>query len=77
MYKPNGRLIGHNKAIIIIIIIIIIIVNKKLYTHNTKGDVALTNISRETNYFSLWLCRVSKTQDIRSYSALGMFLACS
>ena len=21
------------------------------YIHNTKGDVALTNISRETNYF--------------------------
>ena len=25
--------------------------NAKLYTHNTVKDVALTNISRETNYF--------------------------
>ena len=42
----------------------------KLYMHNTTDDVAMTNISRETNI-------LSKSEVLRLSSASGMFLACS
>ena len=41
--------------------------------YNTTGDVALTNISRETNYFRDFVLRPNV---LRLSSALGM-LACS
>ena len=37
--------------------------------HNTKSDVALMSISRETNYFHDLGCAVSKTKVLRLSSA--------
>ena len=41
---------------------------RKFYKHNIIGDVALTNISRETNCHP-WFCGVFKTKVLRISSA--------
>ena len=46
--------------------------------HNTKGDVSLLNISRETIFAPMILCSIqNKINVFHFYSTSGMFLACS
>ena len=47
-----------------------------MYT-DTIGDVALTKISLETNYYHNFLQYLCKTKVLRLSSASGIFLACS
>ena len=45
-----------------------------MHTGNAMGDVALTNISRESSYFHDFSCAVSKAKVLRLSSAFSSIL---